>query len=511
MARATKAIILVRVSTEEQEEGHSLDAQKARLIEYCQRHKLQLLETFVVVESSTKGNRRKFMEMIEFAKKQPQTVAIIADAVDRIQRSFKDSVYLDELIRKEKIELHFYREGMVLGKDASASDIMRWDFSVMGAKSYVLQLSENVKRSLEWKVKKGQIIGPAPLGYLNAKDDKGDSTVIIDPARGPLIHRFFTEYATGAFTLSDMVRKCKKWGLRTKKNAYISKTTLFQIVQNSFYYGEMVIKGEIYHHKYEPLITRDVFIECKAVREGWGKKPFKYGGKEYVFRGLITCAYTGKVITADTKKKTYANGTTAEWTYLGTGTPDNPTRKMWVREDKIIEQVEEVFKRIGTNVPYLLECAMDAVRDCNKVKKQSHDREIAALQKEHNDIQKRLDRLLDLLADGIIDKEDFHVKKAAGKERQYEINAMIQAYDGADEAFSNTMEKLLKIAANAHKAFVGSNIEEKRELLNFVFSNLNLRGATLCYYLNFPFDRFEKNGKMKEWLPGKDSNLRPSG
>jgi hypothetical protein len=31
-------------------------------------------------------------------------VAIVADAVDRFQRSFKESVLIDELIRKEKVK-----------------------------------------------------------------------------------------------------------------------------------------------------------------------------------------------------------------------------------------------------------------------------------------------------------------------------------------------------------------------------------------------------------------------
>ena len=99
------------------------------------------------------------MQMIDFCKSYPEKIAIIADAVDRVQRSFKESVMLDDLIRQEKIELHFYREGMVIGKNSSSSDIMRWDFSVMGAKSYVLQLSENVRRSIDYKVKNGEMAG----------------------------------------------------------------------------------------------------------------------------------------------------------------------------------------------------------------------------------------------------------------------------------------------------------------------------------------------------------------
>jgi hypothetical protein len=32
------------------------------------------------------------------------------------------------------------------------------------------------------------------------------------------------------------------------------------------------------------------------------KKPYKYGEKEYMFRGLIKCAVTGRVVTAETNE-----------------------------------------------------------------------------------------------------------------------------------------------------------------------------------------------------------------
>ena len=180
---------------------------------------------------------------------------------------------------------------------------------------------------------------------------------------------------------------------------------------------------------------------------------------------------------------------------------------MWVREERVIEQVEEVFKGLGFTNPKLLELAVAAVKETNQAKQTWHDREVAALKKEHTDIQARLDRMLDLLAEGVIDKDDFRAKKQACKERQTEILEMISAHDGADDAFSNAMEKLLKLASGAYQAFKGSNLEEKRELLGFVFLNLQLNGATLCYSLNFPFDRFEDVAKTKKWLGRQDSNL----
>src|SRR5262249_17307001 len=175
-----KAIILARVSTKEQEEGHSIAAQRQRLQDYCTRKELDVARVFELVESSTRGERREFATMLDFAKAQNETIAIVADAVDRLQRSFKESVLLDELIRKELVELHFLREGMVIGKGATSMDILRWDFSVMGAKSYVLNLSENVKRSLEYKRRNGEGGGKAPLGYLNARDPNGKSPLVHD-------------------------------------------------------------------------------------------------------------------------------------------------------------------------------------------------------------------------------------------------------------------------------------------------------------------------------------------
>lgn len=266
-----KAIILARVSTKEQEDGHSIAAQVQRLQEYCQRKDLKVMRVFELVESSTRGERKEFKAMLEFAKSQKDTVAIVADAVDRFQRSFKESVMLDELRQKGQIEVHFYRENMVISKDASSSDILRWDFSVMGAKSYAISLSENVRRSLEYKRRNGEWGSIAPLGYLNVRDAQGKSTLILDPERAFLIRKLFTEYAGGCYSISgDMTRLAKQWGLtnKSKSKSPVAASQIHTILQNPFYYGEMIVKGKSYPHKYEPIIDKELFDRCEAVRLG---------------------------------------------------------------------------------------------------------------------------------------------------------------------------------------------------------------------------------------------------
>jgi len=141
----------------------------------------------------------------------------------------------------------------------------------------------------------------------------------------------------------------------------VNKTVLYNLSQNTFYYGEMCVKGEMYPHNYEPLITRDLFMDCQAVREGWNKKPFCYRAKRYLFRGFLTCAVTGRG-SADTKRRNYVSGATAEWTYLLTWNPDNPKRKMWVREERVIRpsKVRTWRKSGNCSVSYFRTCSSTA-------------------------------------------------------------------------------------------------------------------------------------------------------
>ncbi|WP_425362878.1 recombinase family protein [Candidatus Tisiphia endosymbiont of Hybos culiciformis] len=150
--KAIKAIILSRVSSKDQEEGYSLEVQKDRLEKYCERKGLHIIQSFKLVESSTKGDRKHFMEIIKFIKKEREPIAFVADKVDRIQRSQKESPILDELIKQGKLELHFNSEGYVIHQQSSAHELMMWGIGVVVAKCHTDLLSENVRRSFKQKI-----------------------------------------------------------------------------------------------------------------------------------------------------------------------------------------------------------------------------------------------------------------------------------------------------------------------------------------------------------------------
>lgn len=172
--KATKAIILSRVSSKDQQEGYSLEVQTDRLEKYCERKGVFILDRFKLVESSTKGDRKYFMEIIKFIKKQREPIAFVADKVDRIQRSQKETPILDDLIRQGKLELYFNSEGYVIHQHSSAHELMMWGMSVVFAKSHTDLLSENVRKSFKQKIEvHGEWYGPAPIGYVNKRDERG--------------------------------------------------------------------------------------------------------------------------------------------------------------------------------------------------------------------------------------------------------------------------------------------------------------------------------------------------
>ena len=207
----SKAVIFTRVSSKDQEEGHSLNAQLKRLQEYCKRYNFDIVEEFEVSESSTIGDRKKFHEMIKFVQSESRrtksTIALVVDSVDRLQRGFKESALIDELRKSKVIEIHFYKEGFCLNDSSSSSDIMRWDFGILGAKMYVAAISDNVKRGNLYALNNGEYPGKPPIGYEKVILPNGKKTFIHDKTRAYLVKKIFELYASGIYSLVDLEKK----------------------------------------------------------------------------------------------------------------------------------------------------------------------------------------------------------------------------------------------------------------------------------------------------------------
>ena len=143
-----KAVIFARVSSKDQEDGHSLDAQIQSCYEYAIKKSCKVVEQFRVVESSTATGRPEFSKMVNFVKGQKDKITVLCYCVDRLQRDF-DEQYLElqKLIKLGKIEIHYIKNEFIEHKDMDSSDKFRKNLDVLLANDYRNKISDNVKRS----------------------------------------------------------------------------------------------------------------------------------------------------------------------------------------------------------------------------------------------------------------------------------------------------------------------------------------------------------------------------
>lgn len=495
-----KAIIFARVSTKEQEIGHSIDAQLLRLREHSARKGLTVVKEFKVAESSTRGNRKQFYEMLDYATSQGSKVAIVADAIDRIQRSFKESARLIELIDSEKIQLHFYRENIVIDKHSDETQEFMYDLGVIGAKSTAKRLRGYSKRNIEYKIKRGEWSWKAPLGYKNEKDPAtGKSIVVLDEDRHFLIKKMFEEYATGAHSIQDLAKLAKQWGLRTRSNKPFSVSQVHNTITNPFYYGIMRIKGELHPHVHSKLINKGLFDACQDVLRGRKKQPTRQTKRPFIFRGLVHCSKCGCAFSPEIKKNRYV--------YLRPTKSKGDCDCFPLREETALESIKAAFKSM--QIP---ETLMEAIRahlaSELESKKQFQENAIQALRTEQDKVTASMDKLLDLFiaGEGSITQEIYNRKLSELKQKQADLEERMRLHMDNSETFNITLAYLIGLASRAYELFESSEVDEKRQLLGLVFSNLEVRSGSLSYSMRKPFDLMPKLQDHSEWLPDMDSN-----
>ena len=499
---SNKAIICARVSSESQEDNHSLDAQTHNLNVYCKKNNLEVVKEFRIVKSSTRGDRPKFKEMLKFIEEQKEYMHLVCDKVDRLQRSILDVPKLDKLVQAERLSLHFLDIGTI-DSNSNASQKAFYGIAVVFAEAYANAISDNVKRSIVKKLREGTILGQAPLGYINKerpnKKLEPDAIVELDIPRAKLVKRMFEEYATGLYSMKQILENATKAGLKTLKGKKLSHSTVEGILSQPFYYGKMQSGGELYKHVYEPLITEELFNICADVRHGKTTDKTRIPKEEddFIYRGLLKCYHCKCVYSPELKKGKY--------TYM------RPTKSQGdcefcvsTNENIINEQMEQVIKELTLPQDMLQQIQPELkkmLEENRSVKKIKYDE----LNKALLNIKKRQEEVTDQFINQVegksitLDEVNEMNKILRGKEIQ--IQEELASISTDDLSFRNAVITIFELADNLYEIFKSSDNIKKRELIKILCPNLELSGLNLHYSLQKPFDLLQKKEGQPVWLP----------
>ncbi|MEO9514534.1 MAG: recombinase family protein [Rhizobiaceae bacterium] len=282
----------IRVSTKEQADGASLDAQKDAITAFASQNDLIITKWFEEQETASKVGRPLFADM----RQQLQSglaEGIIIHRIDRSSRNYTDWAHIDQL-SQQGIKVYFAADGLDF---ESAGGRLMADIQMVLAAHYSRNLSFEVKKGLYGRIKQGQYPFKAPVGYL---DNGEGQPKTVDPVKGPLVKLAFELYCSGEYSITSLSKEMRRLGLTGWYGKPVSRSNIETILRNPFFMGKMLIRGTFYDATHEPLITASQFQRVKDVKAGRHRK--KTTKHQMALRSLLICADCKTLLTGERQK-----------------------------------------------------------------------------------------------------------------------------------------------------------------------------------------------------------------
>ena len=459
-----KYFLYIRKSTDEDDKQVlSLEAQEAELLELAQKECLNIVEIFKESQTAKEPGRKIFNQMLE-KMEHNEAQGILAWHPDRLARNSVDGGKIIHLIDSEKILAlkfpTFWFEPTPQGK-------FMLNIAFGQSKYFVDNLSENTKRGLRQKLRRGEWPGWAPIGYLN---DLRTHTIIPDPDRFRLVKKLFELYSTGNYSLKDLQNQTAKIGLLSKVGKTLSISMIQHTLENPFYYGLMKYNNELHQGKHNPMIIKKLFEKCQKVLKD-RTRPKKKSFKEYAFRGLLKCAECGCSITSQVQKG---------YTYYNCTKKRIPCSQSYIREENLAEQISKILQKVSLNSAW----AKKMISHLDKENENNQRTELDFAQNLKSQIEnceEKLDKLLDTHLENIISKDEYTAKKQKILNQKVEISEKLKDFEQKPNHWLELCRKFILSAQQAKNIALHGNFFEKRNFLKKIGSNPLLRDRKIVF------------------------------
>ena len=455
----------IRVSDRKQIEGVSLTEQKRILIEYAKANSLKIIHFYEEKKTAAKRGRPLFNEMMKNLIDN-KAEGVVIHKIDRGSRNLHDWADIGDLI-DNNIEVYFAHENLNLSERGGR---LSADIQAVMASDYVRNLRQEAIKGLYGRLKQGMYPWNAPIGYLN--HGKGKPKTIC-PVQGLLVQQIFKLYTSKEYNIKTLSKEMQKRGLVNTKGNKVCKNGIIKILKNPFYIGIMKIKGQTFKGIHEPLITTDVFNKAQLIIKGrQNSKGIKH---DYLFRKMLSCKECNYTMVGEMQKG---------MVYYRCQTKGCQTKS--IREDTIEHYVRNLLKTIT-----LSQDERSIINDIIKNKRESNVtinlKRTKTLMLQRSNLESKEKKLLDAYLENLIEKKEFEKHKTELLIKIQGINEEINLLeDGNIDVFAIT-EEILELCKHPLKLYDSAILEEKRELLKILTSNLYAKGKSLMFSMLSPF------------------------
>lgn len=476
----------IRVSTLRQgQQGTSLDEQRAAIRHYALRWNLPIVEEFEEKETAAKLGRPIFNQMLK-ALKQGRADGVIIHKIDRSARNLKDWANLGELLDQGS-EVHFANESLDLH---SRGGRLSADIQAVVAADYIRNLREETRKGFYGRLKQGLYPRPAPVGYVDC--GKGLPKEV-DPVQGPLVKRAFELYATGQWGLDALVKKLYALGLRNKKGQKVTRNGLSKMLHNLFYVGVVKIQtqDEVYAGQHTPLISQSLFNQVQAVLQG---KHIKIKRRHLMlFRRLLVCAECQQKLIGEVQKG---------HTYYRCHTKNCPQKS--IREEEVETSLLQIIKGLRFTQPEN-ERIRGYIKNQYQQATEFKEAQASSLKLQLEQIQARLSKMVDAYIEGVVDKETYLSKKNLLVLEENAAKRLLENLDGNEYALIRRVERIIELVNNAYASYQSANVEQRREMVEILTSNLVVKDKQLIVKLKTPFEMISAHRKLADGSPQRDT------
>jgi DNA invertase Pin-like site-specific DNA recombinase len=294
-----KVFQYIRISDKDQS-NCSIDGQQRFNQMFAEKNGMEIIETFIDDGVSAKNFNRPEWKKLEAKLKKRQAQGVIVWKYDRLIRNVMEGLaFLDKAEKEYGVTIYSAMETFSINPFDPMFFKIRADILVNG--EYERRIITDRTHFGIWSAKmQGKYIGPAPFGYINARDAKNKPIILVDEDK-----RHIVEYIFNAFSLGQSPTRIQhvanEMGMNRKGHDAI-RTVITNPVYKGYilapaYKGsdEKMVKGI-----HEQLIDESTWDKCQHMLND--KKPKSTVSEDLPLRGLAKCHGCGNVLTGGRSK-----------------------------------------------------------------------------------------------------------------------------------------------------------------------------------------------------------------
>lgn len=462
----------IRVSTDNEEQLGSYDSQIKYYTDLIQKTTGWTLGEIYADEGITGTQTKKrddFKRMIRDALK-GKVDMIITKSISRFARNTEDTLKYVRRLKEINVAVYFEKENInTLTMDGELLLTILSSLAQQESES----ISANVKMGLKMKMSRGEMVGSQEcLGYDYNKETK---ELTINEKEAEIVRYIFNRYVEGAggYVISKELTDNPNW-YTMRGNKTWDATSVLRIIKNEKYVGDLlqgktITLDPITHRKivnmgeseqylvknhHEPIISRELFnkaheilnLRSREVHKTIEKRN-KYSRK-HAFSSITKCGYCGSRTTRRRwhKGKPYEKFVWQCANYLE-NKKEACSESKGVDENLLEEAFIKSFNKLQDNdmsvIRKYIESFIEGLKD------NDHAKELESVNREIKQLKNKIDKLVDMMLDGIIDRSVYEVK-------HNELSEELDSYRMARDELEN---------ANLGDATINKRVKELQDAL----------------------------------------------